>query len=181
MQYLINQIEALIFATPSPLKVEEINSILNEYLATEIPKNDIEEAIISLKNKYKSDDFSFELVKSGGGYQMMTKPIFHPILATFLKQQSKKQLSKSALETLSIIAYKQPVTKGMIEEIRGTSADYAVQKLLERDLIEIKGKAESVGNPILYGTTEKFMEYFGIDSLEDLPQPQDFGEKSEDS
>lgn len=179
MQYLINQVEALIFATPQPLGVSDIQVILNEYFDTEIPQNDITEALESLKQKYQREDFAFGLVKAGGGYQMMTKPAYHSVLSSMLKQQSKKQLSRAALETLSIIAYKQPITKGQIEQIRGTSADYAVQKLIEKDLIEMKGKAATAGNPILYGTSEKFMEYFGLDSLENLPKPQDFSNQEE--
>lgn len=174
MQYLINQVEALIFATPQPLGVPDIKIILSEYFATDVPDEDVIAAIESLKQKYQREDFAFGLVKAGGGYQMMTKANYHDVLSSMLKQQSKKQLSKAALETLSIIAYKQPVTKSQIEQIRGTSADYAVQKLVEKDLIEMKGKADTPGNPILYGTSERFMEYFGLDSLENLPKPQDF-------
>ncbi len=173
MQYLINQVEALIFATPQPLGVPDIKIILTEYFDTAIPENHVVEAIESLKEKYQREDFAFGLVKAGGGYQMMTKADYHPVLSSMLKQQSKKQLSKSALETLSIIAYKQPITKSQIEQIRGANSDYAVQKLVEKDLIEMKGKAETAGNAILYGTSEKFMEYFGLDSLENLPKPQD--------
>jgi len=104
-----------------------------------------------------------------------------------LKQQSKKRMSNSALETLSIIAYKQPITKSEIEQIRGVNCDYSVQKLLEKELIEIKGKSASVGRPLIYGTSNNFMEYFGINDLKELPTPKDFapeenviGEQSED-
>jgi segregation and condensation protein B len=93
-----------------------------------------------------------------------------------LKQQSQKRLSSAQLETLSIIAYKQPITKGEVEQIRGVNSDYSVQKLLEKELIEIKGKSEGVGKPLIYGTSQKFMEYFGINSLQDLPQPKDFSQ-----
>jgi segregation and condensation protein B len=104
-----------------------------------------------------------------------------------LKQQSKRRLSNSALETLSIIAYKQPVTKSEIERIRGVNCDYSIQKLLEKELIEIRGKSEAVGRPIIYGTSPNFMEYFGINDMKDLPTPKDFapeenaiGEESEE-
>jgi segregation and condensation protein B len=175
--YLNQQVEAIIFATPQPITIQEITTILQDFLQAEVPSQDIENAIKYLQEKYKQKDYVFDLSKSNGGYQMMTKSEFHPVLSSMLKQQSKKQLSKSSLETLAIIAYKQPVTKSNIEQIRGASADYAVQKLLDRELIEIKGKAETPGNPLLYGTSEKFMEYFGINSLEELPKPQDFGNK----
>ena len=115
-----------------------------------------------------------ELVKSGGGYQFLTKPAYQASIGILLKQQSKKRLSNSALETLSIIAYKQPVTKSEAEQIRGVSCDYSIQKLLEKELIEIKGKSEGVGRPLLYGTSQKFMDYFGINDLKELPTPKDF-------
>ena len=104
----------------------------------------------------------------------MTKPAYQASIGILLKQQSKKRLSTSALETLSIIAYKQPVTKSEIEQIRGVNCDYTVQKLLEKELVEIKGKAESIGRPLLYGTSTRFMDYFGINSIKDLPTPKDF-------
>jgi segregation and condensation protein B len=104
-----------------------------------------------------------------------------------LKQQSRRRLSNSALETLSIIAYKQPVIKSEIEKIRGVNCDYSIQKLLEKELIEIRGKSDAVGRPLIYGTSAKFMEYFGINDLKDLPTPKDFapeentiGEERED-
>ena len=107
----------------------------------------------------------------------MTKPAYQSSIGILLKQQSKKRLSATALETLSIVAYKQPVTKTEMEQIRGVNCDYTIQKLLEKELVEIKGKAETIGRPLLYGTTEKFMEYFGINSLKDLPTLKDISEE----
>jgi segregation and condensation protein B len=109
----------------------------------------------------------------------LSKPAYQSSIGILLKQQSKKRLSNSALETLSIIAYKQPVTKSQIEQIRGVNCDYTTQKLLEKELIEILGKADSIGRPLLYGTSAKFMEYFGINDLSELPTPKDFS--SEDN
>nr|HAD51544.1 SMC-Scp complex subunit ScpB [Algoriphagus sp.] len=86
------------------------------------------------------------------------------------------RLSTAQMETLSIIAYKQPVTKGEIEQIRGVNCDYSVQKLLEKELVEIKGKSDQIGRPLIYGTSPKFMEYFGINSIQELPQPKDFSQ-----
>ena len=118
--------------------------------------------------------FSFQLNRAAGGYQFLTKPAYQASISIMLKQQSKKRLSTSAMETLSIIAYKQPISKTEIENIRGVNCDYAVQKLLDKGLIEITGKAETIGRPMLYGTTQKFMEYFGINDLVELPTPKDF-------
>ncbi len=140
----------------------------------DVPQKDIESAIEGLKNKYNSDEYAFELTHVSGGYQFMTKPAYQASIGILLKQQSKRRLSTSALETLSIIAYKQPVTKGDMEAIRGVNCDYSVHKLLEKGLVEIKGKAETIGLPVLYGTSEKFMEYFGINNLNELPTPKDF-------
>lgn len=144
----------------------------------EVPEKDILERIEKLQKKYEGDDYAFGIEKSAGGYQFLTKPAYQASIGILLKQQSKKRLSNSALETLSIIAYKQPVTKSDVEQIRGVNCDYTIQKLLEKELIEIKGKAEKIGRPILYGTSEKFMEYFGINSLDDMPTPKDFSQEA---
>ncbi len=142
----------------------------------EIPLDDIESAIYDLRKKFNQEDFSFALEHLGGGYQFLTKPAYQTSISILLRQQSQKRLSSAQLETLSIIAYKQPITKGEIEQIRGVNSDYSVQKLLEKELIEIKGKSEGVGKPLIYGTSEKFMAYFGINSIQDLPQPKDFSQ-----
>lgn len=140
----------------------------------DVPIEDIETALMKLEEKYADDNFAFQPLNSGGGYQFLTKPAYQASISILLKQQSKKRLSTSSLETLSIIAYRQPITKGEMEQIRGVNCDYAVQKLLEKELIEIKGKSDGVGRPILYGTTVNFMDYFGINNLKDLPTPKDF-------
>ena len=142
----------------------------------DIPKEDIEDAVQKILKKYEADEYSFQVENIGGGYQFMTKPAYQASIGIMLKQQSKKRLSTSALETLSIIAYKQPITKGEMEQIRGVNCDYTVQKLLEKELVEIKGKADAIGRPILYGTSQNFMEYFGINDLKDLPTPKDFSQ-----
>ena len=130
-------------------------------------------AIQRIEEKFGAEEFSFQLFKAAGGYQFLTKPAYQASISILLKQQSKKRLSTSAMETLSIIAYKQPISKTEIENIRGVNCDYAVQKLLDKGLIEITGKAESIGRPMLYGTTPKFMEYFGISDLTELPLPKE--------
>ena len=98
----------------------------------EVPKDDVSDAIRDLREKYKSEDFSFQLDFLGGGYQFLTKPAYQTSISILLRQQSQKRLSTAQLETLSIIAYKQPITKGEIEQIRGVNSDYSVQKLLEK-------------------------------------------------
>ena len=141
-----------------------------------VPAKDVELALADLCQKYAEDEFSFALEKLGGGYQFLTKPAYQPSISILLRQHSQKRLSTAQLETLSIIAYKQPLTKGDVEQIRGVSCDYSIQKLLEKELIEIKGKSEGIGRPLIYGTSQKFMDYFGINSILDLPQPKDFSQ-----
>ncbi len=174
MEYLAQHIEGLIFTAPNPLSVKEIQECLEETFETPFPDTDIKSAINSIKDRYQESDFSFEIVAVSGGYQFMTKGAYHQTIGTLLRQTTKKQLSRAALETLSIIAYKQPVIKSEIEKIRGVSCDYAVQKLLEKELVDITGRSEGPGRPLLYGTSEKFMDYFGLESLNELPKPKDF-------
>lgn len=167
-------IESLLFCAPEPILSAEIQQCLAERLATDVPLEDVENALLALIQKYDNDQYAFKIYKHAGGYQFLTKPEYHDILGIYLKQTSKKQLSKTALETLAVIAYRQPTTKSEIEQIRGVSSDYAVQKLLEKGLIAIVGKADTVGQPLLYATSDRFMSYFGINSLAELPQPKDF-------
>ena len=174
MDFLQNHIEALIFCSPHPIKTADIKTCLSEMFNADVPEEDITGAIQRLEEKYLIDDFSFQLYKTAGGYQFLTKPAYQASIGIMLKQQSKKRLSTSAMETLSIIAYKQSISKTEIENIRGVNCDYAVQKLLDKGLIEITGKAETIGRPMLYGTTAKFMEYFGINDLTELPAPKEF-------
>lgn len=177
MDFLHRHIEALIFCAPTPLPKVEIVKCMSEMFEADIPLDHVNEAINDLIEKYQSDEFSFQLEHMGGGYQFLTKPAYQASIGILLRQQSQKRLSASQLETLSIIAYKQPVTKGDIEQIRGVNSDYSVQKLLEKELVDIKGKSEGLGRPILYGTSSKFMEYFGINALSELPQPKDFSQQ----
>jgi segregation and condensation protein B len=174
MDFLLNHVEALIFCSPMPTKVADIQACLSEMFNAEVPEEDILNAIAKLEEKYASDEYAFAISKSVGGYQFLTKPAYQASIGIMLKQQSKKRLSTSAMETLAIIAYKQPVSKTDVENIRGVNCDYAVQKLLDKGLIEIRGKADTIGRPMLYGTSPKFMEYFGINDITDLPTPKDF-------
>lgn len=177
MDFLQNHIEALIFCSPSPVKADELKACLSEMFNADVPEEDVAGAIQRLTEKYAQEEYAFQLNKAGGGYQFLTKPAYQASIGIMLKQQSKKRLSTSALETLAIIAYKQPVSKTEVETIRGVNCDYAVQKLLEKGLIEIQGKGETVGRPLIYGTSPKFMEYFGISELSELPTPKDFSQE----
>ena len=174
MDYLLQHIEALIFTAEEPIPLKEIKTCLQETFQTKFKQEELEDALQTLIKKYEDDNFSFEIIEIAEGYQFLTKGAYHNTIGTMLKQRTKKRLSRAALETLSIIAYKQPVTKSEMEKIRGVSCDYSVQKLLEKELIAIAGRSDGPGRPLLYGTSEKFMDYFGIKSIKDLPKIKDF-------
>lgn len=173
MDFLSNHIESLIFCSPEAIAMEDIRACLSEMFEADIPSHDIEEALVALLSKYDDEQFPYKIFKIAGGYQFLTKPAYQASIGILLKQKSKKRLSTSALETIAIIAYKQPITKSQIEQIRGVNCDYAIMRLLEKELVEIKGKSDGVGKPVLYGTSQKFMDYFGINSLKELPLPKD--------
>jgi segregation and condensation protein B len=174
LSLIIPHIEALIFASEKPLGSIELTEFVNnalgfiEDLAT---TEQVEMAINAIKEKYESAFYPFEVVESGGGLQFLTKKEFYKTIAQLNGDKFLKKLSVASLETLSIIAYKQPVTKSEIEIIRGVNCDYAVQKLLEKDLVIIAGRNEdSPGKPLIYATSKSFMDYFGINSPNDLPK-----------
>ncbi len=174
---LERHIESLIFCSPEPISIEEMQQCISSVYEENLSKEVIKEGLDKLTEKYASEDFAFSIEKRANGYQFLTKPNYQNTISKFLQQKSKRKLSTSAMETLAIIAYKQPITKLDVENIRGVSCDYAVQRLLEKELVDIKGKADTVGKPILYGTSKKFMEYFGINSIDELPSPKDFIQK----
>ena len=176
LEYLAQHIESLIFTTEHAINMEEIKACLEETFETTLEEADLEAAVETIRQRYQAEEFAFELVDIAEGFQFLTKGAYHQTIGTYLRQTTKKRLSRAAIETLSIIAYKQPVSKGEMEKIRGVSCDYSIQKLLEKELVTILGRAEGPGRPLVYGTTEKFMDYFGIKSLKELPKPKDFKE-----
>jgi segregation and condensation protein B len=171
---LIPHIEALIFASEKPLTTLEITDLINQafgFMEDKIMLDQIESAIEGILEKYKAEFYPFEVRESGGGWQFLTKKDFHKTVGQLNGDKFLKRLSTAALETLSIIAYKQPVTKSEIESIRGVSSDYAIQKLLEKDLIVITGRNENQpGHPLVYATSKNFMDYFGLNTTDDLPK-----------
>jgi len=171
---LIPHIEALIFASEKPLPALEITELLNSafgFMEDKITLDQVEASMDGIVEKYASEFYPFEVFQSGGGWQFLTKKEYHKTIAQLNGDKFMKRLSPAALETLAIVAYKQPVTKGEIEAIRGVSADYAVQKLLEKELIVISGRNEKLpGHPLVYSTSKSFMDYFGINSSDELPK-----------
>jgi segregation and condensation protein B len=167
---LILHIESLIFAANPSISFDDIKQAIDESFGQIFSDEQIADCIGTLMEKYATDNYSIEIMEMAGGFRFLTKGAFHNTVGTFLKQNTNKKLSKPALETLSIIAYKQPVTKTEIESIRGVNSDYSIQKLLEKDLIEISGRSDGPGRPLIYKTTDKFTDYFGLKSIKDLPK-----------
>jgi len=173
-------IESLIFVAEHPVRREDIRYNIENALQVKIDPEEMEDALKRLTEKYWDDSFAIQVVEVAEGFQFVTKSAYHHIAGHYLKQLTKRRLSKVALETLSIIAYKQPVSRAEIEQIRGVNADYAIDKLLEKELIEIAGRSSGPGKPLLYTTSGKFMDYCGLRSMEDLPQLKEFIAASEE-
>lgn len=173
-------LEALVFASDEPLNAKEIIAIFAMLDESERPRRLNEDAIVKsideLNLEYEQTGRGFRIVKVAGGYQFATQQQFAPWLGKMLKEKSKRKLSISALESLAVIAYKQPVTKPEVEAIRGVNADYVLRTLLERNLITIVGRAATPGRPLLYGTTQDFLKHFGINDLSELPKPREIEE-----
>jgi segregation and condensation protein B len=171
---IIPHIEVLVFASEKPLTALEIVELINNafaFMEERVSLDQVESCIAGIKEKYNSEFYPFEVKESGGGLQFLTKPSFHKTIAQLNGDKFLKRLSNAALETLAIIAYKQPITKGEIESIRGVNSDYSVQKLLEKELILIAGRNDKMpGHPLVYATSKNFMDYFGINSPADLPK-----------
>ncbi|MCO5287130.1 MAG: SMC-Scp complex subunit ScpB [Chitinophagaceae bacterium] len=177
LSVILPHIEALIFASDKPLAEEEIEEYVNRALAfmeDRTTADQVAEALNTIQEKYQSEFYPFEVIKSGGGWQFLSKKEYHATISLLYGDKFLKKLSVAALETLAIIAYEQPVTKSEIELIRGVNCDYAVQKLLEKELIVISGRKEdSPGKPLIYTTSKSFMDYFGINTSDDLPKIQE--------
>jgi segregation and condensation protein B len=174
LSQIIPHIEALIFASDKPLSTLELVDLINNalgFIEDKASLDQVESAIEAIREKYDSEFYAFEMKESGGGWQFLTKKEYHTTIAQLNADKYLKKLSTASLETLSIIAYKQPITKSEIENIRGVNCDYAVQKLLEKELVIIAGRNEdAVGKPLIYATSKSFMDYFGINSPDDLPK-----------
>lgn len=175
-------IEALIFASDDVITSNEIINAIKEIDGddTDISASDIDNCVESLNEKYNQAEISFHIIKIAGGYSFATRPDYAKYLGYLSTEKSKRRLSQAALETLAIIAYKQPITKPEIESIRGVNSDYMINTLLEKNLITIKGRAETIGRPLLYSTTDEFLKYFGLDKISDLPKPREIEEIMQD-
>ncbi len=164
-------IEALLFSSDKPLTIEQIKNVIDN-----LDNTQIRQMLAELGSEYENTNRGIRLIEVAGGYRMATPPDLAPFLKKLYKQRRPDKASKPALETLAIIAYKQPVTRMEIESLRNVNVDGVVASLLEKDFIRIAGRKNAPGRPIVYGTTKAFLEYFGLKSLDDLPKMDKFAE-----
>jgi segregation and condensation protein B len=169
VESLRQQLEALIFCAQEPVSRADLLVCARKLHTEAVTEAEVVALLKDLTEQYQAPQYAFEVVEQAGGYRFLTKPIHKQAVATLLAEHARKKLSASALETLAIVAYQQPITKAEVEAIRGVSCDYALLKLLERGLVAIGGRKEAPGRPVLYLTTPKFLEHIGIRTLADLP------------
>jgi len=178
----ISVVEALIFAADDPLPPGDIITAIKgiDGNDTEISNDEIEKTVDELNIKYEQNGNAFTILKIAEGYTFATKPDHAKYVGYLSTEKTKRRLSQAALETLAIIAYKQPLTKPELETIRGVNSDYTLNTLLEKNLITIQGRADTVGRPLLYVTTDEFLKYFGLRNINDLPKPREIDEIMKD-
>lgn len=168
-------IEAIIFSSDEPIPeleiIKAIQAIDGEEI--EISTDDVQKTVDELNSTYAQNNLAINIVKIANGFVHATKPEYAKYVGYLSSEKSKRRLSQAALETLAIIAYKQPLTKPELESIRGVNSDYILTALLEKKLITISGRAETIGRPLLYKTTDEFLKYFGLENLNDLPKPRE--------
>jgi segregation and condensation protein B len=174
-------VEALIFAAQEPLSINQIRAIyqgddVRNNGSKQIEPETIRQSVTDLNLEYEKSDRPYRIVQIAGGYQFATLSDYAEWLGKLYKEQGRRKLSQSGVETLAIVAYKQPVTKAEVEKIRGVNCDYVLKTLLEKELLTVTGRAESVGRPLLYGTTKEFLKHFGLNDITDLPRPREIEE-----
>lgn len=169
MDYTKSIIESILFVSDKPVTVEQFKQVVEE-----ISASDLENIIQLLKADYSQKVGGMTIAEIAGGYQMLSNPSYAGYIRSFYKTRTKEKLSRPSLETLAIVAYKQPVSRADIEIVRGVNSDGVMAHLLAKALVKIVGRKEVAGRPFLYGTTKEFLEYFGLKSLEDLPKLEEF-------
>lgn len=167
-------LEALLFMALDPISLDELSK------AVGFSRQKVKESLEAIQTEYEAVGKGIELVKIGKGYQFQTKSSYQGLVKQFHDPKTDKRLSQAALETLAIIAYKQPVTRPEVEEIRGVNVEKALKTLRKRGLVEQTGQKDTIGCPNLYGTTDKFLKYMGLSSLQELPPPEEFSAESLD-
>lgn len=174
---LVSVIEALIFASQDPISWDHISGIISESEEEiQLEKASVEQIIDQLNLRYEENDLAFRIEEIGGGFTFVTQPRYYPWLSIFQHENAYRKLSQSAIESLSIVAYRQPITKPEVDQIRGVDSGYILRQLLEKMLIKVSGRADSPGKPLLYKTTDHFLKHFGINSVSELPRPREIDE-----
>lgn len=174
---LSSVIEALIFASSEPISAEKIRAIILESGdQIEFDEETVEAFVDKLNQRYDEMGLSFRIEHLAGGYTFVTQSKYHYWLSVFQHQNAYRKLSQSAIETLAIIAYRQPITKPEVDQIRGVDSGYIIRQLMEKTLIEVSGRADSPGKPLLYRTSKNFLKHFGLNSVSELPKPREIEE-----
>lgn len=174
---LTSVIEALIFASSEPISWEKLSAIIKESEEEiELDRFVILKIVDQLNERFEENDLSFRIEETGGGFTYVTQPRFHPWLSIFQHENAYRKLSQPAIETLAIVAYRQPITKPEVDSIRGVDSGYILRQLLEKMLVKVSGRADSPGKPLLYKTTTYFLKHFGINSVDELPKPREIDE-----
>ncbi|WP_340105519.1 SMC-Scp complex subunit ScpB [Rhodohalobacter sp. 8-1] len=174
---LTSVVEALIFSSPEPLSWEKLSEIIQkDEEELSLDYETIQRIVTRLNERYEENDLSFRIEETGGGFTFVTQPRYHPWLSIFQHENAYRKLSQSAIETLAIVAYRQPITKPEVDQIRGVDSGYILRQLLEKMLVKVSGRADSPGKPLLYKTTKYFLKHFGINSVDELPKPREIDE-----
>ena len=166
-------VEALVFASDVALRAEDVARVYGEVTGAEVSADDVDQAVGRINAAYQAGGRAFRIRRWAGGLRLATTDEAAPFVRALFEREDERRLSRSLLETLAVIAYKQPVTKPEVDHVRGVGSDYALRQLLERDFVTIAGRAEGVGRPLLYATTDRFLDQFGLDGLGELPTPRE--------
>ena len=173
--------EAILFAADEPVTPDQIADIFAEVTGRDRPPTGtIESVLRDLNDTYNETGRVFEVHEWGGGYRLATSSAVSPFVKTLFIDEHETTLSQSLMETLAVVAYRQPATRPEVDFVRGVNSDYAIRTLLDRGLLDVEGRAESLGRPLLYGTTDRFLEEFGLSDLEDLPTLREVEELLDD-
>lgn len=182
-QKLTKIIEAVLFVSDEPTSLEDLLEVFERPAFKDFAADEevLRAALETIRQKFGSDEHVFELRTLGGGYQFLTKPEWGDFARQAVQAKDKKRLSRATIETLAVIAYKQPVTRTELEHVRGVNCDYAINKLIDKELIEAAGRADLPGKPLLYKTTPQFLAYFGIHDVSELPALKDITQENEEA
>jgi segregation and condensation protein B len=178
---LLAAVEAILLSVERPIPVAKIAEPIAPVLGIKVGGAEIESAIAALNDEYDTQGRAFRIEPVSGGYRLMTRPQHAPVIAAMHRARATTRLSRPALETLSIIAYRQPVTRAELEAIRGVACGEVLRSPLDRKMIKIAGRAEELGRPMLYGTTPQFLDAFGLANIKDLPKPEELADRLEQS